>query len=200
MTIDIDSLIEPDLSMSARGPTDDLYIRYLRIAGQAICRDIADFWLHDIAEPTLLSTANEIDLADPTLPTDSRIYQIDRLTTRDDLDEVVPIPHPYLWNEQSAKIVVGRAGRTEDLALTVTAALEPTDGADTFPDFFQNWRTALTSRALADLLNQPKTDWFNPQMAMEERRKYMHRMGDAKVRRMRGNTRRPLRMKPHPFA
>ncbi len=204
MAINFKEWREPDIAMHTRNCPSHLIVRYLVVSAQQFCREVPDAWTHRIVTATLGSSATTIDLAtdaDPpaSYPTDGRIFQIDRITRLDDLDQPEPIPWAYRLDEGRASITVERPGRTADETVTVWAAMEPTDEAATFPDVLGPWRTAICNRTLWELLQMAGQDWHNPQLAASRLDQYHREVADARLLRDRHNTRQPPRVARHPF-
>ena len=77
--------------------------------------------------------------------------------------------------------------------LTVKATLQPTRTTDIVPNIFGDWDTAITSRALYEILNIPNKEWSNASAAARFRTRYREQLGEAKGDIAREGTTRPIR-------
>lgn len=90
---------------------------------------------------------------------------------------------------------------TPDAALTVTvrATVRPEDDAEEVDDaLWQDYREAIAAGARA-FVRRHYGDWINPAAEMDDRGLFELAMDRANLRRARGGTRAPLRIRSHAF-
>ena len=83
--------------------------------------------------------------------------------------------------------------------LSISATLQPTRTTLTVPDIFGDWGTAITSRALYEILNIPDKAWTDKDAAARFRTRYREQVGEAKGDVSRKGTTRPIRTRHRAF-
>lgn len=73
------------------------------------------------------------------------------------------------------------------------------NSGDDLPDFLADRREAITSGALARLLVQQNTTWYNPQLGAEHLRRFRAMVADARIDGNRGHSNASLRVRPRRF-
>lgn len=143
-----------------------------------------------------------------TVPANGKIYEIGKVELDGD-----PIRFPYHYSIEEGELtiepspveVTRNAIRREGGAvvmggvLSVRANLQPTHTAMEVPDLYADWETAITSRALYEILAIPDKSWSNAQASSRFRRRYRQQVGEAKGSLARGHTTRPIRTRHRAF-
>lgn len=84
--------------------------------------------------------------------------------------------------------------------VSVKVRLQPSRDAEGMPDRIGlDYDEAIVSGAIAKLAAMPKKDWTALELVAHHGAKYLEGVAEARVRKARGNTERPLRVTPHPF-
>lgn len=88
----------------------------------------------------------------------------------------------------------------EDDALDVRVTLKPASDAETLPEwFYEEWRSALASGALAILCAVPAKAWSNSELAVYHRRLFHQGITKAVARQAAGGTNKILTARPVRF-
>jgi len=89
---------------------------------------------------------------------------------------------------------------TSDTTFNVTSMLRPTRAATSLPDLLYNeWFEAIESKAKAELMLMPGKPWSDSQLAGINQKKYLHELGEAKIKARKVNDQTDLRVFMRPF-
>ncbi len=89
---------------------------------------------------------------------------------------------------------------TTDTTFNTTSFLKPTRAASALPGILYNdWFEAIEAGAKANLMIMPGKPWSNPQLALVNRKIYLHGLGQAKIIAKKTNSQTRLMIKQRAF-
>ncbi len=89
---------------------------------------------------------------------------------------------------------------TVDTTFDTTVFLKPTRAATSLPDILYNdWFDAIESGAKAALMMMPGKKWTLPEISMVNQSKYLHGLGEAKIKARRTNSQTRLLVNQRTF-
>lgn len=101
---------------------------------------------------------------------------------------------------RNGAIITLNTAVTANTSFNTTSFLKPTRAAADLPDLLYNdWFEAIESGAIANLMLMPGKKWTSPQLGKVNYQKYMHGLGEAKIKAMRPNDQSRLMIKQRPF-
>lgn len=178
----------PDAAPYLPGCPTPMILRHLSDAAREFCRE-THIWEEEIPPvyPVEGVTRYQLDL-----PEEAEILSVKSATQGDE--------SPELSINVFGVLKLHQAPENTTKPIEVEAILQPVLGAEGIAGrILGDYREGIVQGALYRLLLMPNADWSNPELATLCQRRFRESVVDARTRKARGNTDRPMRVRPQPF-